>query len=195
LARSGFTLSGPLLRQDYRVTYGVIDGISNVRKAISMCQETYNFWSIILSAATVVAAIYVASIYLKQLRTMERSLKDQNLAWLIQYLQSSEVRDARYVVRMELRDKKEEWNKGDKKNASTACAAYGVAGFLARRKKVDIGIIIDNWGRSVIDICTICNGLIVEMRTTEPKTWEDLLWLKGEAHRYLKVPQENTTIQ
>jgi len=150
---------------------------------------TYNIVSVILISLTLVAGIATVIVYFNQLRVMQRrvetmqeTLRAQNLAGLIQYLQEPDVRDARNMVLTTLRDKDySEWSDKEKQEASTACAAYGVAGVLIRLGRVDRDVIVENWGPSITLVCDACEKLIAErQKQSGQKYWDALLWLHKE---------------
>jgi hypothetical protein len=65
----------------------------------------------------------------KSVQTMQETLRAQNLTGLIEYLQQPDVRKARSTVIEKLNEKPyNTWTEEEKGDASTACAAYGVAG-------------------------------------------------------------------
>jgi len=151
-----------------------------------MKPEDYNLFSAWVGAitlglwvVTLAAGVGTVVIYYKQLKSMEASSKEQNLAWLIQYLQSTDVREAREFVLwdLKLRPVQDRWRSPvDKKKAATACAAYGVAGVYIKTKRIDPDLIIDNWGPSIKEVCEVCKPVIEERRRENgPKYWEALL--------------------
>jgi hypothetical protein len=144
--------------------------------------QTYNLATIILWTMTLIAGISTAIIYYLQLREMQRGVRNQNQAWLIQYLQSNEVRRARNVVLTDLKSKPyaqgNGWTDMEKEDAATACAAYGVAGVLIELNRVDADVIVDNWGPSIKMVCEICHDLIEQRRNASGANyWLALLQL------------------
>src|SRR2546428_12115891 len=114
-----------------------------------MSPENYNLATIILWSLTLVAGFATAIIYFFQLRAMQNAVRAQNLAGLIQYLQSPDVRRARHVILNQLKGTPyvggdRVWSALAEEDAATACAAYVVAGIFVQLNRVDRDIIIAN---------------------------------------------------
>ena len=139
--------------------------------------------TVILWKITLMAGLATVIIYYKQLKVMDTSIIAQNLAWLIQYLQASDVRHARFVVMTDLSTKSLiDWAPEEREEAATACAAYGVAGVYIELNRVDKDTIIINWGPSIVKECEICKEFIEEQRKKSgPRYWSALIWLYEEA--------------
>lgn len=158
-----------------------------------MSTETYNCVTVVLLFCTLIAGCATVVVYFCQLAVMQRSLttmqdtlKAQNLAGLIQYLQSEEVRCARTVVITKLKskpyDKGRGWTDDEKAYAATACSSYGIAGIMLKSERVDRAIIAENWGPSIRAVCDICKEFIEERRAEAgDKYWKALLWLNEQA--------------
>lgn len=131
-----------------------------------MDAPTYNSISLYLWLFTLVVGLLTVTIYFFQLRKMDQSLKAQNLAWLIQYLQAPDVRHARFVVMTQLLNKpfSQTWSPEEKEQAATACAAYGTAAVFIELGRVDGNIIIENWGPSIRKVAEICDAFIADQR-------------------------------
>ena len=145
----------------------------------------YNFVTVVLWAITLVAGLATVVVYYKQLKAMDASIRAQNLAWLIQYLQASDVRHARFVVMTELSTRAfKDWSLPEQEEAATACAAYGVAGVYIELNRVDKDVIIRNWGPSIEKVCEICKGFIEDRRKKSgQKYWSALIWLNEEVKK------------
>ena len=148
-----------------------------------MDTNTYNVWSIILWGGTLLAGGVTVIIYYRQLRAMQETIRAQNLAGLIQYLQSPEVRHARHVViglkGMPYAGGGRRWSEGVEQEASTACAAYVVTGILVQLNRVDRDVIIANWGPSIRLVYNNCREFIEARRkeSGDPRYWRAFDWL------------------
>jgi len=146
---------------------------------------TYNLVTVTLWAITLLAGLATVGVYYKQLRVMDTSIRAQNLAWLIQYLQASDVRHARFVVMTELSTKPFiDWTLAEQEEAATACAAYGVAGVYIELKRVDKDVITRNWGPSIEKVCEICKDFIADRRKKSGQGyWSASAWLNEEVKK------------
>jgi hypothetical protein len=147
-----------------------------------MDTHAYNYWSLVLWALTLIAGGATVFIYYRQLLKMDAGIKAQNLAWLVQYLQDKDVRHARFIVTNELAGKDLAlWTSAEREAAATACAAYGVAAVYMKLKRIDKNVIIDNWGPSIKQICSICDKYIEEQQARlGPRYWSAPRWLVQE---------------
>jgi hypothetical protein len=141
--------------------------------------------TVVLWAFTLLAGLATVCVYYRQLQVMDASLKAQNLAWLVQYMQAPDVRHARFVVMTELETKDfVDWSLSEQEEAATACAAYGVAGVYIELKRVDKDIIIRNWGPSIEKVCSICEDFIEDRRgKSGQRYWNALIWLNKEVKK------------
>jgi len=150
-----------------------------------MDNAAYNANSLVLWKITLAMGIATVIIYFFQLMKMNAAIKAQNLAWLVQYLQDKDVRHARFIVTTELAGKDIAlWSPGQREAAATACAAYGVAAVYMKLKRIDKDFIIDNWGPSIEQICSICDKYIEEERARlGPRYWNAVIWLVEEVNK------------
>ena len=156
-----------------------------------MSTETYNTVTVVLWSITLVAGLATVTVYIFQLKAMHAGIKAQNLAWLVQYLQSPEVRSARHVVMTQLWGNRppREWGSEQREAASTACAAYGVAAVFIELKRVDKEVIVNNWGPSIGKIGRICDRYIADQRKEMgDEYWRSLVGLIEEVQeKYSKA--------
>jgi hypothetical protein len=139
----------------------------------------------VVNVLTLLAVGFAAVVYYRQLRVMKETLKAQNMAALVQYLQAPDVRKARGIVLGSLKDKNyTSWSDEDKEEAATALAAYGTAGVLIKLKRVDLDPILENWGPSIKEVYETCEPLISERRKRlGDKYWKNLIWLYKEVKK------------
>ena len=151
--------------------------LQQILGSLAQSEPSITDWiGLILWVLTVGFSIATVVIYGRQLKVMreaqastEKSLREQNLAWLIQYLQSSDVRESREYVLTTLADwiSKRGPMPGDDKSwlqAATACAAYGVAGIYIKTGRVDAGVILEHWGPSIDQVVSVCKPMIDHRR-------------------------------
>jgi hypothetical protein len=144
----------------------------------------FQYWTIVLWTATLIAGSATVIIYFCQLLTSIKSIKAQNLAWLVQYLQSTDVRAARFIVLSQLSSKPHNmgWTREEQEHAATACAAYGTAAVFIKLKRVDKKVIMENWGPSIARVAKICEGFINDRRNVSgERYWSALVELNREA--------------
>jgi hypothetical protein len=162
-----------------------MDGNEVVTMIFNLFTMMVSLVTLILWVITLFAGLATLTIYYRQLRVMEANIRAQDLAWLVQYLQSEDVRHARSVVMVELSPKPfAAWGPKEQEEAATACAAYGVAGVYMQLNRVDKNMIIQNWGPSIEAVCGICDELIVERRNRLGQNyWSALVWLREEVKK------------
>ncbi len=154
--------------------------------SLTLNADCFSVVNTLLWITTLLAGFGTILFYFLQWRAMQDAIKAQNLAWLIQYLQSKDVRDAREFVFGVLKKKgpEQKWLEDDKKIAATACAAYGVAGVYIITKRIDPAPILYDWGPSIIELCEVCKDFIAERRRElGPRYWEALIEINERAKK------------
>ncbi len=138
--------------------------------------------SVVLWVVTLIIGAVTAWVYYRQLKTMQ-------LTTLIPYLESKPVREARAHV-MEKRDyieshpydENKPWEPELRRAVAEVCAAYNVAGSLARLKKVDSDFMIAHWGDSAKRMNGILSPYIKALRAKEGDRYlEGFVWLAEKA--------------
>ncbi len=120
---------------------------------------------------------------LQQARSGRKTLESQHFLTLVQYLQSSDVRDAKEHVIAELRDKNfENWCDKDKLKASRFCGAYNTLGEFLRRGLIPIEL-IEYYEPSITEAYRICEPFIAERRDRVKNDWSGLEYLRSELTR------------
>ena len=100
-------------------------------KGFCMSTDTYNLCNLVLQALVWFAMIATFLVYRGQLRAMRDAATGQNILSLVNFLQTNEVREARRIVRENLRQKTySEWSAAEKLAASMVCSNYDVAAIL-----------------------------------------------------------------
>lgn len=148
----------------------------------------YETAQIVIQSAAVVALLLTFYVYYRQLRTMGAQLQAareasaaQNILALTNFLQASEVRAAREIVRARL-SKKEfgNWNEEERREAARVCSTYDVAAIIIRMGLVPAKPFVENWGPSIRHCYEVTKPLIEEMQKPEnsgPTYWNDFGWL------------------
>lgn|GEM_PF-4263887 len=131
-----------------------------------MSTETYNSLTIVLWTLTLLAGLATVTVYLFQLRAMHKAIRAQNLAWLVQYLQAPNEREARHIVLTQIRTTLSpgEWHPDHRRAAGTACAAYSIAAVFVELNRVDKDVIVNNWGPSIWAVGKVCEHYIADQR-------------------------------
>ena len=143
-------------------------------------------WIVVgLWAITLIVGLRTLHVYRRQLQVMDQSLRAQNLAWLVQYLQAPDVRHARFIAMTKLSRKRfARWSFKEQEEAATALAAYGVAGVYIQSGRVDRELILQNWGPSIKRLGAICDEFIEDrIQKSAPNYWGALTWIIAEANK------------
>lgn len=153
--------------------------------------STYEVWSLVAQAIIIVVATATVAVYYRQLRVMGRqltSMQDSSRSecglGLIAFLQSSEVRKARSLVRGVLSQKPlQEWTQKDREAASIVVSNYDVAAALLRSGLLPLDLVTNNWGSSIIHCYTVLHPYIEEQRSLpdgHEKYWSNFEWLRKQ---------------
>ena len=135
----------------------------------------------------VIATLFIAFtfvIYYLQLRAMRAASSAQNILSVITYLQEPTVREARRVVRMELKSKPlSEWTDGDKRAASLVQSTYDIAGILIKSRLVPKEVFTENWGGSITDCHAVLAPYLDALRSESSGATPygaHFVWLRNE---------------
>lgn len=145
---------------------------------MEMNTEVYNAWSLVLQLMVWVAMIATFLVYFRQLRAMQRGAIGQNILSVVNYLQAPYVREARTIVRENLRGRHfSDWSDPEKRAAALVCSTYDVAAILIfQQELVPSEPFVSNWGPSIKDCYEILREYIAEMQKPEnsgPAYWND----------------------
>jgi hypothetical protein len=152
---------------------------------------TYEVWSLVAQTIIIAVATATVVVYYRQLRVMGRQLtsmqdssRSESFLGLIAFLQSSEVHEARRLVRGVLSQKPlQEWSTKDREAASKVVSNYDVAAALLRSGFLPLDLVTDNWGPSIIHCYTVLDPYIKEQRSRSgghEKYWANFQWLREQ---------------
>jgi hypothetical protein len=132
-----------------------------------MSTETYNFWSLILQAMVWIAMIFTWLAMSKQINEMRKGSTGQNILALVNYLQSQDIRDARTVVRRDLRGRKfDQWTPEERRKADLVCSSYDVVSLLILKQKLAPSEpFVENWGPSIRDCYDILSDYVHHLQS------------------------------
>lgn len=127
----------------------------------------------------------------QQLKEMQRSSAGQNILALVNYLQAQAVRDARTVVRKQLKNKPfDQWTEEERRQADIVCATYDVVSVLIFQQRIaPAEPFVENWGPSIRDCFETLRGYIHHMQSPErsgPSYWNDFSVLYDAAVAHSK---------
>lgn len=149
---------------------------------------TYETWTLTLQAVVALAAFATLVFLYKQVRVMvdqivatQEATRAQSALALANFLQSTEVREARQCVRSTLSQKHHsQWSDEEKRWASLVCANYDVAAGLLRSKLAPVDLFVVNWGPSIVHCHQVLAPYISELRSKpggHPGYWANFDWL------------------
>jgi hypothetical protein len=141
--------------------------------------------NLIVQSIVAIAIIATFWIMRRQLVVIRDGATGQNILSLVNYLQSPDVRDARTLVRRDLRSKPyANWSDVEKRSADAVCANYDVVAVLIFQEKlVPKEPFLRNWGPSIVDCFEILRPHILELQKPEnsgPEYWDDFAQLYQE---------------
>ena len=161
-------------------------------------QLDINYAQLFVDIIGTTALVITLWLFLRQLRIMQKQLKEtskasnsQNLLTLMNFLQSKEVRNARthVIKRLESKDY-DGWTEKDKDLGATVASSYGSAGVILYTGVPDIKPIIKSWGYSINKTHKILKPLIDERRKEAgPGYWYYYDWLNNKV---IASPQAKT---
>jgi hypothetical protein len=137
--------------------------------------------NLIIQTIISVAMVSTFLVYYFQLRTMRSASAAQSILSLVTFLQATDVRTARGVVRKDLVNKtRKDWSDEEEFHASLVCSSYDVAAILIRKGLVEPETFLDNWGPSIKHCYEVLREYVQEMQKPEnsgPHYWNDFCWL------------------
>ena len=155
--------------------------------------SVYETISVALQVTIGVVAFATLFLYYRQLRVMsgqlsamQESSKAQSALSLVDFLQASDVRAARTVVRSLSGKPLADWSKDEKECASRVAANYDVAAALIRAGLAPVDLIATNWGPSIRHCHQIVQPFITKQRERpggDPHYWSNFDWLVDQATR------------
>lgn len=151
----------------------------------------YEKLTLALQAIVAITAFATLAFLYKQIRVMvdqivatQEAARAQSLLALVDFLQSTEVREARECVRSALSQKHHsEWTNEEKRSAAMVCANYDVAACLLRAKLAPVDLIVINWGPSITHCHQVLSPYISELRSKpggHPEYWSNFDWLRNQ---------------
>lgn len=151
----------------------------------------YEKLTLALQAVVAVTAFITLAFLFKQVRVMvdqivatQEASRAQSALALVDFLQSSEVREARLCVRSALSQKHHsQWTEGEKRSASVVCANYDVAAGLLRARLAPVDLIVINWGPSIEHCHQVLSPYMSELRSKpggHPEYWSNFDWLRNQ---------------
>jgi hypothetical protein len=168
--------------------------------------QPYEIGQLAIQAVVVVGVFLTLYIYYRQLGTMSAQLEAsreaataQNILALIEFLQDSEVRSAREVVRMTLAGKRfESWTSDERREACRVCSTYDAAALIIRMGLVPPKLLVRDWGPSIRHCFEVTRPLVVQMQKPEnsgSSYWANFAWLyeqTREEFRESPVPETSS---
>jgi hypothetical protein len=150
-------------------------------------------WLKVIGIITNLAIVGTFFFYRRQLSAMQGQLEtarlasqSQNILTVINFLQQSQVHDARRTLIGLTSIPFEQWTLEERTAVDKACGSYDVAGILVKQGIVPKEIIIDNWGDSIKKCHNAAEPLIAEYRKPDqrgPNFWDDFEWLYHEVEK------------
>lgn len=147
--------------------------------------------AVVLSAVAVVIAMLSALFTRQQVVVAKASTRAQSLLSVVDYLQRTEIREARRMVLTTLVGHPlDRWTHEQRAIASTVAASYDLVGTLLRDAIVPSTPILQSYGASIIRCHEVCKPMVDEFRQgMSPELarsyWDDFDWLAIEAARTL----------
>ncbi len=148
----------------------------------------YEVSTLVLQGVVALGAFATLAVYYFQLRVMGRQLvamqgssQGQSTLALVDFLQSSEVRTARHIVRDKLsRIPLSEWNEEDRRCAALVCANYDVVAVLLRANLAPVELFVDNWATSINHCHEVLAPFIEDLRSEsgDKLYWNNFDWLR-----------------
>jgi hypothetical protein len=148
----------------------------------------YEKITLILQTAVAVAAFATLAVYYHQLLAMSKQVKAaqdssaaQSALYLVNFLQSQEVRAARECVRSVLSKKElSEWSEEERRCASLVCSNYDVVAGLLKAQLAPLELISKNWTPSIRHCHEVLQPFVDEIRAkpgADPSYWSNFDWL------------------
>lgn len=151
----------------------------------------YEKLTLVLQAVVAVTAFVSLAFLYRQVRVMvnqiiatQEASRAQSAIAIVNFLQSSEVREARHCVRSELSKKHHSnWSDEERNQASLVCANYDVVAGLLRAKLAPNDLISTNWGPSIIHCHETLSPFMSDIRSKpggHPEYWRNFDWLRSQ---------------
>ncbi|WP_251450619.1 hypothetical protein [Microbacterium sp. Marseille-Q6648] len=147
--------------------------------------------AVVLSGAAVVIAMLSALFTRQQVVVAKASTRAQSLLSVVDYLQRTEIREARRTVLTTLVGHPlDKWTQEERGIASTVAASYDLVGTLLRDAVIPPRPILESYGASIIRCHEVCRPMVEEFRQgmsaeLARSYWDDFDWLAIEAARTL----------
>lgn len=154
----------------------------------------YEKATFLLQSIVAIAAFISVYLVLRQLRVMSAQIEAtqnaseaQSIISIVNFLQASDARDARAVVRSSLsRAHHDSWDETQKRHASTVCANYDVVAALLRAGLIrNKHVIVDNWAPSIQHCHQVLAPFIDSKRREsggDLRYWQNFEWLKVQCN-------------
>ncbi|TFY88501.1 hypothetical protein DYL61_24245 [Pseudomonas nabeulensis] len=142
----------------------------------------------ILAFISVYLVVRQIKILTSQLKATQLASEAQSIISIVEFLQTTEAREARETVRAKLSELHHDaWDERQNQHASLACANYDVVAALLR---VDLiqnkHVIIENWAPSIIHCHRVLSPFIEKKRILaggDRKYWSNFDWLRDQCPR------------
>jgi len=152
----------------------------------------YEKWNLVLQAVVAITAFATLAFLYRQVRVMvdqivatQDASKAQSVMAIVTFLQSSEARTSRECVRSILSTRHHsEWTDDEKRHAAAVCANYDVVASLLKAGLAPTGVIVANWGPSIIHCHQVLSPYISAMRSgsgAQSSYWSNFDWLRAQA--------------
>ena len=161
------------------------------RRQLSWEHRSVNTLSLTLSVMAFLVAAASALFARQQVSVAQSASRVQSILTLVDYLQRSDIRDARRVVLTELTGKPAPtWTEEQRGIASSVAASYDLVGTLLRTGVVDGHLILQSYGASIIRCHEACSPMVDAFREGMPDAlarsyWDDFDWLSDQAQAVL----------
>lgn len=152
---------------------------------------TYETATLVLQSVIAVGAFATLAVYYYQLRVMGRQLvamqdssRAQGALTLVEFLQSSEVRAARHVMRDKLsKIPLSDWTEEGRRCAALVCSNYDVVAALLRVNLAPADLIVANWTTSITHCHQVLLPFIKNFRdeANDYRYWSNFDWLMQHA--------------
>lgn len=125
----------------------------------------------------------------EQLQATHRASEAQSIISLVEFLQTSEAREARTMVRSVLTQHHHgTWDTIQKQHASTTCANFDVVAALLRANLIkNKDVIIDNWAPTILHCHQVLTPFIQNKRIEpggDPTYWSNFDWLREQCGKF-----------
>ena len=135
---------------------------------MTLTTDVYNAWSLVLQLLVGAAMVATFVVYYLQLRAMRLGAVGENILSLVNFLQAQHVREARTIVRRDLKGRAfSAWTDAEKRAADLVSSTYEVAAILILQQRlVPVAPFLPHWGSSIRDCYEILHDYIKDMQRT-----------------------------